>query len=118
MELSSKKPATENYDNGDIRGPSINLTVRGCPTIFIFRQYPNSLKTPCITMCQTPFSLIETPQHWLLRKCYRDVVLISCLGNKTKYAIIFILPYLLCYPAACSLVGGLLTQDDVHTKAG
>ena len=115
MEPFSKKPATENYDKGDRRGPSVNLTVRECSTIFIFRQYPNSLKTLCITMCQSPSFLIETPQHCLLRKCDRNAVLISCSCNKTKCVMMFTLSCLLCYAAACSLAEGLLTRDDVHT---
>ena len=34
MEPFSNKPATENYDKGDITGPSVNLTERECSTTY------------------------------------------------------------------------------------
>lgn len=46
------------------------------------------------------------------------LLLISCTCNEAECRMLFTLSCLLCYPVACILTEGLLTQDDNHAYAG
>lgn len=97
MEPFSKKPATENYDKGDITGPSVNLTERKCSTTYFLGNILISCKHSGSQRVNLS-SIIEIPPHWLLRKCDGHVVLVSYLYNKTECVTMFTLSPLLCYP--------------------
>ena len=113
MEPFSKKPVAENYDKGDITGPSVNLTERECSTTYFLGNILMSWKhsgSQWVSLC-LPLLKFHRTGYW------GNVM--DMLFEFPAYVIKLNVWWCsLCLLYFAILAEGLLTQDDAHTEAG